>query len=280
MRTLKLTLSYDGSNYAGWQSQTRQRTLQDALEQVLLRITGEAIRVTASGRTDSGVHALGQVVSFRTASQLPAQKFCRALNAWLPRDMAALAVEEAPDNFHAIRWAVRKRYRYTIQDGPILDVFRRHYCWHNFTRLDVDAMHAAAQSLVGKHDFVSFETGGSPRKTSVRTVYELSVRRGIEAEAHLVFTEIEADGFLYNMVRTIVGTLIEVGRGGRPISWPGEVLYACSRRSAGMTAPAHGLTLMKVEYGATDADSLDAPADADADEAWPDTDPREAPSII
>src|SRR5688500_13759016 len=127
MRTLKLTLAYDGSNYAGWQSQTRQQTLQGALERVLLRITGETIRVTASGRTDSGVHALGQVVSFRTASQLPADKFCRALNAWLPRDMAALLVEEAPDRFHAIRCAVRKRYRYTIQDGPILDVFRRHY---------------------------------------------------------------------------------------------------------------------------------------------------------
>ncbi len=248
MRTLKLILAYDGTAYAGWQVQTNQRTLQGTLEAALQKITGESIRVVASGRTDAGVHAVGQVVSFVTASRLEANVLRKALNAELPDDMAILEAGETREGFHAIRDATRKRYRYVIHDGPARDVFRRHYVWHYRRRVDAEAMHRAAQALVGRHDFRSFETGWPQRTSSVRTVFEISVRRGWTSDSDLVVLEIEADGFLYNMVRSIVGTLVEVGRGERSESWPAEVLAAQDRRAAGMTAPPEGLFLISVVY--------------------------------
>lgn len=248
MRTLKLTLAYDGAAYAGWQFQPGQRTVQETLETALAKITGETIRVRASGRTDSGVHALGQVVSFDTQSPHSPEVFLRALNAELPDDIAVLDVAEARPGFHAIRDAVRKRYRYVLHDGPVHDVFRRHYAWHYRERLDADAMHRAAQSLSGTHDFRSFESAWPQRLSSVRTIFDILVRRGHSGDENLIAVEVEADGFLYNMVRAIVGTLVEVGRGTRPESWPAEVLAAQDRRVAGMTAPAHGLFLLRVEY--------------------------------
>ncbi|HVX63563.1 MAG TPA: tRNA pseudouridine(38-40) synthase TruA [Pirellulales bacterium] len=248
MRTLKLTLAYDGAAYAGWQWQQGPRTLQGEFEAALARITGESIRVTASGRTDAGVHALGQVVSFQTSSDLSAAVLQKALNAELPDDMAVLNAADVRDGFHAIRDAVGKRYRYFINDGRVRDVFRRQYAWHYRRPLDEAAMHRAAQSLVGRHDFTSFETTGSQRASSVRTVSEICVARAGEGSPGLLTVEIEADGFLYNMVRSIVGTLVEVGRGERPETWPAEVLAACDRRTAGMTAPAQGLFLVCVEY--------------------------------
>jgi tRNA pseudouridine38-40 synthase len=246
MRTFKLTLAYDGTSYSGWQSQPGQLTLQDMLERALADITSESIRVVASGRTDAGVHAFGQVVSFRSQTALEPAVLQRALNAELPHDMAVLSVVEVPAEFHAISSARRKRYRYQIEDGPIRDVFNRRYCWHVHGRLDVQAMHRAAQALVGRHDFSSFETSGSERESSVRTVYELSATRPVGGES--VVLEIEADGFLYNMVRVIVGTLVEVGQGKRPEAWPAEVLQACDRRAAGRTAPPEGLFLVRVDY--------------------------------
>ena len=248
MRTLKLALAYDGTAYAGWQVQPGQRTLQETLEAALAKITGETIRVTASGRTDAGVHALGQIVSFNTESPLSADIFQRALNAELPDDMAVLQADEAPAGFHAIRDAVRKRYRYVLHDGPVSDVFRRHQSWHYRQRLDAAAMHRAAQALLGKHDFRSFESAWPQRTSSVRTVFEISVCRGLLGDEDLIALEVEADGFLYNMVRAIVGTLVEVGRGTRPETWPAEVLAAQDRRVAGMTAPPQGLFLLRVEY--------------------------------
>jgi tRNA pseudouridine38-40 synthase len=248
VRTLKLTLAYDGTAYAGWQVQPGQRTLQGTLEAALAKITRETIRVTGSGRTDAGVHALGQVVSFDTESPLSADVFQRALNAELPDDMAVLAVAEAPAGFHAIRDAVRKRYRYLLHDGPVPDVFHRHWVWHYRQQLEAAAMHRAAQALLGKHDFRSFESAWGQRTTSVRTIFEISVARGLFGDENLIAVEVEADGFLYNMVRAIVGTLVEVGRGTRPETWPAEVLAAQDRRAAGMTAPPQGLFLLRVEY--------------------------------
>jgi tRNA pseudouridine38-40 synthase len=204
--------------------------------------------VAGSGRTDAGVHALGQVVSFQTLTRLPCSELLKALNAMLPEDMAVRELLEVPDGFHAIRSAVRKRYRYQIHDGSIPDLFRRRYVWHYRHRLDERAMHEAGQALVGTHDFASFQSQGTERESSVRTVYELSVRRGDAAECDLVTLEIEANGFLYNMVRAIVGTLIKVGGGKKPPGWPREVLVARDRRVAGVTAPPQGLFLLCVQY--------------------------------
>ena len=262
MRTIKLVLAYDGSAYAGWQFQPGQPTLQAALERTLEKITGETIRVVASGRTDAGVHALGQVVSFHTASRLPADVLARALNAELPRDMAALSASDAPPGFNARQGACRKRYRYVLHDGPLSNVFERGYAWHCHSRLDVPAMQRAARPLLGRHDFASFETSGSPRETTVRTVFALDVSRDVSPDdagggekgseisdgGDRVRVEIEADGFLYNMVRSIVGTLVEVGRGAKPETFAGEAMAAADRRRAGPKAPAHGLFLLRVEY--------------------------------
>jgi tRNA pseudouridine38-40 synthase len=256
MRTIKLTLAYDGTAFAGWQSQAKGRTLQDTLESTLEKITGERLRVEASGRTDAGVHALGQVVSFDTESPLPADVLWRALNSTLPRDMAAVAVEDAPPGFHARRAAKSKRYRYVIRDTRQPNVFERNYTWQLPRRLDDERMAIAAQSLVGTHDFTSFETTGSPRSSSIRTVQALDIIRDPH-DADRLLIEVEADGFLYNMVRSIVGTLAEVGRGVRQESWPGEVLAAISRRAAGQTAPAQGLFLLWVKY---EPAAVDAPA--------------------
>lgn len=248
MRFFKLTIAYDGSAYAGWQWQPNLPTVQGELEAVLLKITGEKIRAIASGRTDSGVHALGQVVSFKSETKLAPEVLYKAFNGHLPPDIVVLTVNEAPPGFHAIRDAVGKRYRYVIQDGPLRDIFARHHAWQLRQRLDEAAMSRAAEALVGTHDFTSFETAGSPRLTSVRTVRDIFVERLLIDLSERVVIEVEADGFLYNMVRNIVGTLVEVGRGRRPESWPGEVLTACDRRLAGMAAPPQGLFLVRVDY--------------------------------
>ena len=248
MRVLKLTLSYDGTAYAGWQIQPDQRTLQETLEIALEKIVGKKTRTVASGRTDAGVHALEQVISFATECELSIDVLQKALNAHLPTDIAILEVREAAPGFHAIRDAIRKRYRYVIHDAAVRDVFARHYAWHLARRLDSEAMHRAAQNLVGTHDLRSFETTGSERLSSVRTISDIRVRRQEENNLSRIVIEVEADGFLYNMVRAIVGSLVEVGRGARGEGWLAEVVAAKDRRAAGMTAPPQGLFLVHVTY--------------------------------
>jgi tRNA pseudouridine38-40 synthase len=249
MRYFRLTLSYDGTRYAGWQVQANARTIQAEVEAALHAITGERLRAVASGRTDAGVHALGQVVSFASNTHLPPDVLRKALDANLPKDIVPLEVVEAPPGFHAIRDARRKRYRYVIQDGPVQDPFTRDYAWYFPHRLDVEAMRTAAQALVGTHDFASFEASGSARATSVRTVTELTIARRPGDFLDRIVLEIEADGFLYNMVRNIVGSLVEVGRGKQPPTWIADVLRARNRKLAGMTAPPQGLFLVRVDYG-------------------------------
>lgn len=250
MPTFKLTLSYDGTHYAGWQRQPNQPTIQAALEAALSAVAGEAVPVAGCSRTDAGVHALGQTASFRLETQIAPGQWVRALNTHLPADIAVLDCEIVPDDFHASGSALRKRYRYVIHDGPVRDVFHLRYAWHYPTRLDAAAMHAAAQALVGEHDFKSFENHGTPRPSTVRTVYELSVQRVADAfgRCDFVHVEVAGNGFLYNMVRNLVGTLVDVGRGARPIAWPAQALAACDRAAAGMTAPPQGLVLLHVAY--------------------------------
>jgi tRNA pseudouridine38-40 synthase len=247
LRCFKLTLSYDGTEYVGWQYQINGHSIQAEFERALAKVTGQRLRVTASGRTDSGVHALAQVAAFRTTSQLTPDAMLRALNWELPGDIRVVECAEAPLDFHPIVEARRKRYRYVLHDGPIVDPFRRRYCWHVRQRLDAEAMHQACGHWLGTHDFYTFETSGSRRLSTVRTVNEIFVRRRA-TEPDLIEFEIEADGFLYNMVRTMTGTLAYIGRGKRPVEWAAEVLAARQRRAAGPKAPAQGLFLVSVTY--------------------------------
>jgi tRNA pseudouridine38-40 synthase len=248
MPTFKLTLAYDGTDFAGWQRQPAARTVQGELEAAIERITQERSKCIASGRTDAGVHALGQVVSFQSETKLDGPTLTKALNAELPEDMLVFEAVEAAPSFHALRDAVRKRYRYVIQDGRLPDLFDRKYVWHVYQRLDVESMKTAAAALVGTHDFASFETAGSPRLTTVRTIFDLSIERRPAELTDRVVIEVEADGFLYNMVRNIAGTLVAVGKGKEPPTWPAQVLDLQDRTQAGMTAPARGLFLVWVEY--------------------------------
>jgi tRNA pseudouridine38-40 synthase len=264
-RWLKLTVAYDGTAYAGWQIQPDKPTVQGVFESTWQRLAQEAVHVTAAGRTDAGVHALGQVVGVATQSRLSNEELQRGLNALLPGDIAVVRIEGAHERFHATYEAIGKRYCYHIHDGRSRPVFERHYAWHYPHPLDANAMHKAGQALVGRHDFSSFESAGSERPDSIRTVTELTVARHVDDSlrdsklavserlphvppANHITIDVAGDGFLYNMVRAIVGTLVEVGRGTRDIAWPAEVLAARDRRKAGQTAPPRGLFLVSVDY--------------------------------
>lgn len=246
MRTLRLVLEYDGTHFAGFQIQPGRRTVQGELEAALARITQETIRVVAAGRTDAGVHARGQVVSFRTGSPLPVERLHRALLALLPADITVHRVQEMPPGFHARRDARRRLYRYTILNRPVRPAIGRQYVWHVPDPLDVAAMQAACRYLIGTHDFAAFaglSSGRRGRRTE-RTVYRADLWR----EQAAVIFEIEANAFLPQMVRTIVGTLVEIGRGRREPAAMAAILAARDRRAAGPTAPPQGLCLMRVWY--------------------------------
>lgn len=253
MRWLKLTVAYDGTEFSGWQRQPGRRTVQGTLEAAWRAVTGEEVQTTASGRTDAGVHALGQVVGLATENKLDDATLVRALNANLPTDVAVRKAERAPDGFNATADALSKRYRYAIHCGPLPDLFKRCYTWHCGRSLDVEAMRRAGQALVGTHDFVSFQAAGSPRESTVRTILEITGRGRAGEWGQEIALEVEGDGFLYKMVRTIVGTLVAVGQGKRPESWVAEVLAARDRSMAGQTAPPQGLFLVAVKYGAMGA---------------------------
>ncbi len=245
MRNIKLILSYDGTDFRGWQRQPGLRTVQETLEDAINSLTQVRPKTTASSRTDAGVHALGQVVHFFTDCRHREDVITRALNALLPRDLRVLEARAMPQSFHSTLDATSKRYRYVIDDGPIPSPFHLRYSWQFPHRLDIDAMNRAGRALVGRHDFRSFETEWPNRTSSVRTIFELAVARQDDDRVAL---EVEADGFLYNMVRAIAGTLAWVGSGKRPESWVGDVLRAGSRVAAGPTAPPQGLFLVYVQH--------------------------------
>ncbi len=245
-RWFKLTISYDGREFEGWQRQNTKRTLQLEMEKALARLLGYHTTLMASGRTDAGVHALGQVVSFGADTHHSAETIRRALCNYLPHDVAILRVQEMAGKFRSIADSIRKRYRYVLQDGQKRDVFSRFYAWHSWRKLNIEAMQEAAKVLVGTHDFVAFEGSGSRRVGTVRTIYDLSIERMSTEDFGRIHIEVEADGFLYNMVRNLVGTLVDVGCGRRPISHTANSLKSKDRTKAGMTAPPQGLYLLWV----------------------------------
>lgn len=249
-RTFALTIAYDGTDYAGWQVQPDQQTIQGTLQQAIRKSTGQQVTVTGSGRTDAGVHAFGQVASCRfpiwTAGTDALNK---AINSRLPDSIVITEVHPAPDDFHAIRDCIGKRYRYQLQVRGQRDPFQHRYRWRLRRLVDVSLMQAAAAKIIGHRDFSSFESAGAERKTSVRDVRDCVVipAQDYDQTGHLA-VEVEANGFLYNMVRNIVGTLVEVGLQKQPPEWIDEVLSRQNRIYAGPTAPPQGLFLKEVFY--------------------------------
>ncbi len=249
-RTIRLTLVYEGTRYSGWQVQPGRPTVQGVLAEAIRSVTGETILPQGSSRTDAGVHALGQVVGFTTTSSLEPAVWVRALNANLPSDITVLEGFAAPDDFDPVWAAVRKRYRYRIHDAAWRPVLQRHLVWRSKSRLDVAAMQAAAAEFVGEHDFTSFETTPSTRRSKVRTIYSAQVFRhtGYDDAADAeVWIEVVGNGFLYNMVRIITGSLVMVGSGKRKPEWIREAIAAQSRPAAAPTAPPKALVLVSIE---------------------------------
>lgn len=247
-----MKVSYEGTSYSGFQTQPRARTVQAELERALSTITGEQIAVISSGRTDAGVHAHGQVFNFLTKSTMELRRWCLAVNNILPRDIIVVAVKEVSLDFHARKASNRKTYRYTINNYRYVDVFGRHVQYHHPTPLDVEAMQEAIGCLVGEHDFTSFCSARSTKSSHVRTIYEarldvveLEHRTDPGQMLHIVIT---GNGFLYNMVRIIAGTLISIGEGKLSSADMGRILAARDRAEAGPTAAAQGLSLWEVCY--------------------------------
>jgi len=244
MATFKVILEYDGTAYAGWQRQPNQPTVQEAVETAVRSISQTAIPVIAAGRTDAGVHALGQVASFVTEKSLSPEEWLRALNATLPEDISARSVERVADDFHARYSAVRKLYAYRILHRPERSALERTRAWHLYGKLDLDAMREAATHLVGKYDFSSFQGHPTDVENPICDLQRLEIVR----DQDIVRIELEADRFLKQMVRAVVGTLVEVGQGKRKPEEIKQILDAKDRRAAGYTAPAHGLYLVAVAY--------------------------------
>ena len=247
MRTFKLTIAYDGTSYAGWQRQADIDTVQARLEDALAEFEGGAVTVHGAGRTDAGVHARGQVASFSMRHTIDVDALWRALNAKLPEDVRVVRVEAASESFHARYQARRKTYRYRISQGPVADPMERRFAWHVPEMLDLAAMDRAGAALVGRHDFAAFQTaaGDADVRSTVRTILDLRVW---PESAEIVAVDVTGDGFLRYMVRTITGTLVDVGLGRRPESEMADILASRSRDRAGVTAPPHGLCLLAVDY--------------------------------
>ncbi len=244
MRNIKLTIQYEGTNYAGWQFQKNARSIQQVIQETLNRITGEKVNVIASGRTDSGVHALAQAANFRTHSNIPLNKLQMALNSYLPKDIVITKIAEASKGFNAQHDAASKIYCYSVVNGDFVSPFLRRYASRCFFPLDIGKMKRAAKYLAGRHDFKAFQATDDTDKNSVRTVISIKIRK--DPDALRIY--MEADGFLYNMARNIAGTLIEVGRGKFSVDQAKEILEKRQRRLCGPTAPAKGLCLVKVKY--------------------------------
>ncbi len=248
LRNIKLTIAYDGSDYHGWQLQPGCVTVQGVLTEALRDLLGPRARVCGASRTDAGVSALGQVGLIQIDTPIPTENFAKAITDRLPESMAIVKAEDVPMGFDVIGDVKSKLYRYTIFQDPVRPVLHMRHCWHIPAALDITAMSRAASMLVGKKDFKSFAAAADRREDSVRTVFRCDVTEAPAEGGCWVYVDAEGDGFLYNMVRNMVGTLVEVGVGRWPPEKIPEILEARDRTAAGPIAPPHGLCLMWIRY--------------------------------
>lgn len=244
MRNIKLTIEYDGTNYAGWQKQKNALAIQEVLEGALYKVTGEAIEVIGSSRTDAGVHARGFVGNFHSDSSIPGEKFKNAINSMLPSDIVIIKSEDAASEFHARFDSIGKRYKYYILNRNEPSAIYRNFIFHYRPPLDVKLMRSACSYFIGTHDFAAFRSLGSSAKTTVRNISKLEIVK----EGDILIIDIAGNGFLYNMVRIIAGTLINVGRAKTSPAEIPEIIESKDRTRAGSVLPARGLCLEEVYY--------------------------------
>ncbi len=245
MRNIRLLLQYEGTRYQGWQRQeSAENTIQGKLEKLLGQMCGEVIELQGSGRTDAGVHAKGQVANFRTSCSMSVEEMQKYMNTYLPQDIAVIEVAEASERFHSRLNAVGKCYRYQVWNSEVSNVFLRRYALEYPQALDVEAMRKASAYLLGEHDFKAFTSTKKGKKSTVRRIDEIR----IEQEGALITFTFQGNGFLYHMVRILVGTLLEVGRGLRDPDTMLEVIASKNRENAGELVAAKGLTLVRVNY--------------------------------
>ncbi|AOT71201.1 tRNA pseudouridine(38-40) synthase TruA [Geosporobacter ferrireducens] len=244
MRNIKLLIEYDGTNFCGWQRQNNGRTIQEEIEKALEKVLKRPVKIHGSGRTDTGVHALGQVASFKANITVPMDKIPLALNSLLPEDISVKGASEVEEDFHARYSAKGKKYIYQIYNGPLRSPLLRNYAYFVAHPLDLNRMQEAAQYFLGSHDFKGFMASGSCVQDTVRTLYKLDVY----FHENLIKIEVEGNGFLYNMVRIISGTLVEVGKEKILPTEMQKIIASGIRESAGPTAPAQGLYLAEVFY--------------------------------
>lgn len=245
MRNIKLTIMYDGKDFNGWQKQPNKLNIQGTIEKVLSEMTGEEIELNASGRTDAGVHSFGQVANFKTNSKIPIEKFPIAINSKIKKSIVITNAEEVEERFHSRYNCKRKTYRYVIDNSEFPTPIYRYLEYHIPNKLNIEEMKKAAKYFEGEYDFKAFKSSGTSSKSSVRTIYKAEVKK---AENNRIYIELTGNGFLYNMVRIISGTLVEVGLGRIKPEEIKNIIESKDRHKAGKTLPAHGLYLMNVNY--------------------------------
>ncbi len=244
MRNLKLIIQYDGTNYHGWQIQENDITIQEVLEEAIKKLTGARPKLSGCGRTDTGVHAENYVCSFKTESNIDCDRLPYAINRFLPDDIVCIGAEDMPSDFDAHKSAVGKTYTYRILNSQYPDVFYNNRAWHYRYDLDIEKMRKASKSFIGTHDFIGFAASGFTVKTTVRTIHNIEITK----EGNIVAIKVTGNGFLYNMVRIIAGTLVFAGNGKINCDEMDEIIASGDRKRAGITAPACGLYLSEVFY--------------------------------
>ncbi|OEU64215.1 MAG: tRNA pseudouridine(38,39,40) synthase TruA [Desulfuromonadales bacterium C00003094] len=252
MRTIKLTIEYDGSGYAGWQRQPNGLSVQQVVEEALTQLLGQAVTVYSSGRTDAGVHARGMVAHLQTERSIPLQAFRDGVNSFLPSTVAVQLAEEVPAGFHARFSAQGKWYRYSVYLGPVQSPLHGRNAWCLRPSLDFEAMQEAAALFVGRHDFAAFRTSGCSAKTTIRDIFAVDLQR----QERLLTIDVKGSGFLRNMVRMMAGTLVKVGQGKRSPQAVADLLDGQNSGVSALTAPAHGLCLMEVWYDVEESNKM------------------------